>query len=573
MTSLTHFKANANDLYVSRTSPSLHHHPISLSPPSLSSPPPFLSLEADDDSPPPILDSLYTKTVRRGGFDSITICEAGTLAYCMSVTDAEISAGLCEDAYVFQGMRKVTVFAITPTRFITFPTCVVPYLSDLEEIYLYNVILPAPANVGIDPLARFGAGLKTLVLDNSFVTTTTGEHWSPDLNRTISTYPALSVLNITNTFLNTDMFTIAAPASLTSLTLTNTSITGTIAPSIAANVPSTSIRWDLSNNKLSGSLPSTFHLSSVANTAQDDALLDLSDNNLLGTIPSSFLSSLASEVLNASSFSFSVAGNRLSGKFDLSGLAEVVPSGFGGLKLNIANNDFSDLSIDDSWSIAISSLDLSNNLRLAMGTNFSDALFGPSSILKSLNASHTRLSGVLPNMGVLGAPMLSELDLGCALDIDLCGGSGRSVWTSSTLTSCVLASTAIDCPSLYPSICSVSNCTYYAVPEEDPISEPIVEPVTVPVTSPVVDVIPMTTPVVSPVSAPVPPMGSPTPPITSPISPSPVAIPSNPIGTPSPVSSTPSKTLEPTGEANSLHFGSQTVILLIGMIVLVWVLL
>ena len=492
---------------------------------------------------------------------TLEVCYSGSSReWCASNTDETIAQVLCSNASLFEDVNIVLFYAISPTRFLTFPECLLPFIQSARSISIYNMRMVASSSLDINPLMRFGGGLLGLIVDNSFVTTSTGELCPTNLDDMFIQYPSLYSLTITNTFLNTSLFH-SAPANLISLTLTNTSITGTISSSIASNVSSTSIQWNLSNNKISGPLPSQFDLGPSDLATIRPPLLDLSKNNLTGTVPPSFLSSITSSTLRTPGLTFSLADNHLSGTFTLTELTGRRSTY--GTRFNIANNDFSGLSIHSSWSNAIFSLDVSSNPYLVMSENLPDGLFNSSSLLRYLNLSHTHLAGVLPNMGVLGAPKIASLDLGCALDLDLCSGSNRSAWTPPTLTQCVLAPSAIECPSLYPSICSISNCTYYAVPEEDPISEPIDEPVAVPAT-------PDTTPAGFPTSTPASPDEIP----GSPIPPSLVGtIPSEPSDTPSPVSASPSQTAEPTNAGSSLRFGSQTVILLIGMFGLLWVLL
>lgn len=99
----------------------------------------------------------------------------------------------------------------------------------------------------------------------------------------------------------------------------------------------------------------------------------------------------------------------------------------------------------------LSTLDVSGNPGMT-GTIPSGFFFSNASRIISLLAGYTALNGTFPNMTGSINNELKAIDLSHT-DIDFCE-EDHSAWTSSSLSSCRLGDTnAVDCQSLYPSVC------------------------------------------------------------------------------------------------------------------------
>lgn len=164
-------------------------------------------------------------------------------------------------------------------------------------------------------------------------------------------------------------------------------------------------------------------------------------------------------------FQLSMPRNKLSAFIDLS---LIYPSRGGPpplrLYLNLAGNRFSTLLLDDKFSMFTEYLDISSNPSL--NGSLPNLLLSPTSSLVTLLASHTPLTGKMPNLGALVAPYLNRLDLSDTR-IDFCSPAGRSVLGPiASLAYCSLLNTnaASSCKALYPLICFNQVCNIASRP-------------------------------------------------------------------------------------------------------------
>lgn len=138
---------------------------------------------------------------------------------------------------------------------------------------------------------------------------------SLDFGATLSSESSLKSLTISNSILadasgnSVDVDwtnTFASLPSLTSLSITTCHLRG----SLPSSIPAILYSFDLSRNKLSGSLSAS--LLSLIDSQSTHLELNLSYNNLSGTIPASLLLKPL-QIPSLSTFSLSLASNQLSG--------------------------------------------------------------------------------------------------------------------------------------------------------------------------------------------------------------------------------------------------------------------
>lgn len=286
---------------------------------------------------------------------------------------------------------------------------------------------------------------------------------------------------------------------------------------IASNtVNPTIFTMNLSNNSLAGSIPTNMVLSSVFPTTTINLADNQLDNGASGLKMIGFFDA-SSPAWRASSVALNVDGNLFKGPLDLSGITSsavtTLTTNKIGFKFNASRNSFTAVGMDDAASAAISVLDISHNPKMTQG-GFSDDLFNSSSILTTLYASDTALTGQFPDLGLLGITTLKNIDISDNRYIEFCGM--RTAWTPS-VTVCLLEHTyAINCPEQYPSSCLISAPAPLAAPVPEPVTAPVAEPVATPVASPVDE------PTTAPATAPATPTVTPT---AEPQAPSPVRAP------------------------------------------------
>lgn len=164
------------------------------------------------------------------------------------------------------------------------------------------------------------------------------------------------------------------------LSLVNCSLTGTIPNSVLGTLTSSTVRLD--HNRLSGTIPLPVMFTSVVST-------------------------------NPVTFDLSASYNSLQTKLDLVS----APSGSDlSVSLDFSHCDLTDLITSGNASYLVK-LDISSNV--GMTGNLSNFLFGATSKLSHLNASHTSLSMNIPDVSVLPHPQLNTLDLSSTA-IDFC---------------------------------------------------------------------------------------------------------------------------------------------------------
>lgn len=284
--------------------------------------------------------------------------------------------------------------------------------------------------------------------------------------------------------------------------LSDNELEGTIASDFFSTITWASLssaEFYFGDNPLTGNVPSP--LISSGNTNQLESLIISFEGNqqMQGSVPSSFFSSLVSASTATFSASplqvqVSFADTRLLGGLSFSGL-NTRPQPLI-LQLDASQANFSSMTLDSTLAGSLLALDVSNNPSLV--GSLPAALFANSSILKSLNASNTLLSGPMPDMGSVTTGALEILDLSYT-SLDFCAPSPRAAWFSTKLSECSLLSTnAYGCQSIYP-----SKCTFSAPPVAPVPVTPITPPVAPPVTPPVLP--PTTPPVAPPVTTTVPP--------------------------------------------------------------------
>ena len=220
------------------------------------------------------------------------------------------------------------------------------------------------------------------------------------------------------------------------------------------------LSFDVSGNQLDGSIPSNLFegIFPTSGTTFTTASVNVSHNSLAGTLPADLLTGIPT---SATAVTIDASDNILSGS----------PPAFcwnsTTLSLNMSLNNLVG-TIPTEWtpSCALKSLDLSNNANLA-GSIPSSLL---SSSIVSLYASHTGLTGILPQILPLS---LKALDLGFT-NVSFCSSSDAITSLESYTGYCSLPCTeAYDCQANY-TMCDTTSC---AVP-------PVATPLTSPVSSP-----------------------------------------------------------------------------------------
>ena len=262
----------------------------------------------------------------------------------------------------------------------------------------------------------------------------------------------------------------------------NNALTGSIPASLLpSNVSCYSILFYLSNNQISGALPSDL-FSAVNWTATRSLSLYLDHNLLTGGLPSTLLGSqgtpqlgglflalndnpkmngsIPSTFLDSINPTASYSSNLLTlielnfGYTELTGTL-AIPN-FGArrtsqptdLSLMLPNADFRRISIEPNAGAILSFLDVSNN-DLLTGTLPSDFFLSPSKV-STLMAGNTALGGMLPN---ISGKAFKSLDLSGTY-IDFCS---TSVWSLTSAQSCKLDRTNAHQCSAYYGTCSTSE--------------------------------------------------------------------------------------------------------------------
>ena len=125
------------------------------------------------------------------------------------------------------------------------------------------------------------------------------------------------------------------------------------------------------------------------------------------------------------------------------------------ISLSLSLNSLSNFSSSVNTSKYLSRLDVSNNT--ALRGSIDNLITLSTSLLSSLNVGNTLLSGLMPFMALSQGigPKTLVMD---GVAVDFCGGSNRTQWNSSSLTTCsLLRTSAYWCQSSYPASCKFSE--------------------------------------------------------------------------------------------------------------------
>lgn len=265
--------------------------------------------------------------------------------------------------------------------------------------------------------------------------------------------------------------------SFFTLSLARNGLEGSIPPTLFANLTGmAAFNFDASSNKLSGTLPTNLFPNGMTLTSNNGAMslkLDLANNSLTGSIPNGLLA-LSSLANGPSPVWLSVSDNQLSGTipsslfndFDsaslmltaarnqLNGTLPTFLTGGNVFSLDVANNKLEG-SIPNDWqSQNPRDINLSNNA--AINGTFPLSLFTGTGIT-SFAAKHTSLTGILPAIGI----SLGVFDLAYT-NIDFCNANSSPISNFagttcdlSNSTACTCQLTFVPCIALCP--CSVTT--------------------------------------------------------------------------------------------------------------------
>ena len=205
---------------------------------------------------------------------------------------------------------------------------------------------------------------------------------------------------------------------------------------------------NLANNSFTGNFPNSPGLLAGALTYYE---FTASGNpSLAGTIPSSFLSAFASMAANtASALKLDVSNTGLSGRLQLPNFSTKPKIT---LEIDATSSDFNELVIPNGVTSGLVSLKVSGP---ALTGSLSASFFQNNPNLTILEVAQSKLSGTMPDMGALSPSKLTTLVLTYST-IDFCAGT-RTNWTSSVLTTCTLPSGSAECQDAYPASCSFTT--------------------------------------------------------------------------------------------------------------------
>lgn len=245
-------------------------------------------------------------------------------------------------------------------------------LTKLETIILYNVILTGSNVSGeaADPLIRLPPTLKRLQLFNGRLVNpkVSGSTFKPNWNAFFASKPDLESLELRGALIEAALPSFVPPKL--ELRLPNNLLTGTIPFDLFSNYDSdTSIVFSVPGNKLSGTIPSTLFKNAKGNSIE----FDVSNNALTGPLPS--FANTSWPKVTGSSVTFNLANNRLYG---------TIPA---------------DLFGNSVWGAAIASINVNDNLLTGTipETLFSTATSAQVSIL-DLSLAGNALNGSIPKI-------------------------------------------------------------------------------------------------------------------------------------------------------------------------------
>ena len=184
--------------------------------------------------------------------------------------------------------------------------------------------------------------------------------------------------------------------------------------------------------------------------------LGLSNNPLNGPIASDFftkplMSGLGDKASVAALYSLELINCGLTGALTLPSISLAK---YPTLYLSLSSNSLETLTLGAGASKYVQMLNVAGNVAMKGSI---EALFSSTSIMTTLSAGNTMLSGTMPYMALMNTSLLQILMLD-GVTIDFCGGgANRTAWTSTSLASCSLLKTsAFGCKHLYPAQCLTS---------------------------------------------------------------------------------------------------------------------
>lgn len=290
---------------------------------------------------------------------------------------------------------------------------------------------------------------------------------------------------------NTAMFTLSLASN------NFNSLTSTFLKSPSSLLRDISIYLD--NNPFDGPIPNDL-LKPYISAFRSSYLLSLTNCGLTGTLPTNMFGTMNSQVLR-------LDHNQLEGFPNMTGLWNVMSVSTISLIMSASHNLFNG-SLEMSNSIATPtyfSLDFSYNNLTSLVINNTNAtqyithlylsnnpllegtlenwMVASISSLRVLDASHTSLSGILPNLGLQMAQKLTVIHLNNT-QIDFCSGT-RTLFRPSSLSQCSLfdISTTSSCEREYPPQCFGLASFPPLVPPSTPPSTPPTAPSTAPFAS------------------------------------------------------------------------------------------
>ena len=375
-----------------------------------------------------------------------------------------------------------------------------------------------PDGVGVDMLNEFHFNFSSNLLVGPLPT-----HLVPStdaLPSLRSVYWYLDSNTITGTIPSTLLSRFFSPFTITSVDLSNNLLTGALPSDLfemmGENNLGTQVVLRVASNRLTGPL------APLSMPFVNDLRLDLASNNITGTIPTGFIPSLLDARVRT--VNLNLSKNAVTGALTLPTSTSIYSS----LLLNLRRNSLESYSVASSVPY-LKALDVGENYDMT-GT-IPTAFFQNASTLSVFIANHTKISGDFPYISYRLNSALGTLDLS-STGINFCGPN-REAWNVFGIICKLYNTSATDCSQLYPSQCQFV--------EPAPVSPPA-SPISPPSNTPTPTSAPVTTPspvppTPSPVTNPTPSSVTPTPSMTTPTT--------SPIPNDAPTSSTPTPTENP----------------------------
>ena len=211
------------------------------------------------------------------------------------------------------------------------------------------------------------------------------------------------------------------------------------------------------SSRLHGGLSSGTFFSNLPKL--NNYVLRLFDCGLNGSIATNFLAPILSTIYTdqGPTIIVELSNNKLSGTLSLPSYAGNSLSPL--IDIDISRNRLNHLQVEANAGQSLLQVNISGNNGLT--GNLDNVFASPSSVLQSFDASHSSLSGIMPDMNSLNVATLHNLLLDNT-SIDFCSPSPRAVWSSAMLTTCSLLETsAYQCVPSYPSVCNISRRQMY----------------------------------------------------------------------------------------------------------------